>query len=82
MVMRYPRDADERLKAWKQFAANFQPSSRGNVWCEYGDMTLSVFKRDGAFHWLIVFSDQCKRYSQRRYDNEEDALFGLWQEIS
>jgi hypothetical protein len=81
-----PRDPEtERveavLAARRRFVATLRRSARGNLWREFGGLTVTVFKRgEGSYAWCIAGSDG-KRYSQAPYEDEHEAAMSLASEL-
>jgi hypothetical protein len=55
-------------------------SQRGNLWREWGDERITVFRRwDGRFAWVINDEDDRPRWSPwAGYSTETDAVRALW----
>jgi hypothetical protein len=80
-----PTDSDE-LEAFEQareaWEAPFKRSRRGNLWRLWQGKTLCVFSHtDGSYGWSITESSKDgPRFSQERYEDEEEAMDSLWGE--
>jgi hypothetical protein len=72
-------DLAARIAEREQFeCVDFWRRSRnGNLWREYGEMRLTVFKRAGGFAWVGVDSDDEKRWSEKTFEQEEFAMADL-----
>ena len=76
-------DADEVdliEAAFTRFAEGFRRSKRGNIWCEWDGLTLTVFPRSQGFCWCIADSEG-PQFSRRRYETEGEAMESLWSEL-
>lgn len=70
-----------RLAAWREFEAAFRRAGSGNLWCyhEGGAGRLTVFRR-GGLYWWCADGDE-RRYSERGYETEREALSALWEAV-
>lgn len=78
-----PRDQVRILhtpaEAFDAFKGSFTRNAKGNLGTNYDGAILSVFaRRDGLFAWSIR-DFKGVQFSPGGYDDEEDALLGLWE---
>jgi len=60
-----------------EFAGGFRRSRKGNFWRQWGNLTVTVFKRaDGYYAWSIADGDGV-HYSRSGHEEEGDALESL-----
>jgi hypothetical protein len=76
------RDREAALAARASFEAGFRRSRRGNLWRDWENVTLTIYRRKDAFGfgWCIADGEQ-PRFSSGRYETEEDALSALGSEL-
>lgn len=64
------------------FFQRFKRSARGNLWCEYEGLTLSVFKaKDRDDYVWCIGDDDGPHYSPREYPTERAAVAGIRSEL-
>jgi len=65
----------------QEFERGFKRSKKGNLWCHYNGLIVSVFKQsDGGYGWCVAGEDD-KRYSSHEYETEEEAIEALSAEL-
>jgi hypothetical protein len=70
---------DAELTAEQKFKSAFRRSFKGNLWRQYGDALLSVFRRRrGQFGYCIARQNRRPLFSQEEYATEHDAITELW----
>lgn len=75
------REARERLARWEAFQGSFRRNGRGNLTASIEGATMTVFPRGGTYHYCIAGGGQRPRFSEREFEDEEEALFSLWVEF-
>jgi hypothetical protein len=63
-----------------EFAAGFQRSRKGNLWCRWRGETLTVFWCKGTYRWSVADGERVV-YSQGGWASESEALAGLWEAV-
>ena len=72
------------------FKAGFERSRKGNLWCKWEGLTLTIFgggtsndrvfgRSPPGFGWCIA--DDETRFSSERYATEDEAMNALWNEL-
>lgn len=60
------------------FKARFRRSRPGNLCCNYGGVRMTVYGRNGLYHWCFDSGDE-PRFSRGGYESEGEALDALWE---
>jgi hypothetical protein len=65
------------------FRERFKTSQKGNLWQRLqGGLVLTVFQRRGGYGWSIIDTNDKPHYGRRDYPTAEDAIEGLYLQIS
>jgi len=69
------------MEDYRAFELLFVRSRRGNLWHRDGNVLVTVFRHNGQWKWCIddPEGDEPKRWSDRGYDSEDEAIFALWE---